>query len=80
MKNTGAVAITDTWLNSKLLMSEFFRSRVWKLPQQKEHVKNTSSAVEIDKLEAEEHESHYVQITTNNSNKSIFVTVYGLAN
>ncbi len=79
------VAISETWASSQHLMSEFSipgYESVYKNRTHKKgggvicYVKNTLSAVKVDKQEAESYDSILVEITAKNNKKICFATGY----
>ncbi len=78
------VAIIETWANSTHLVSELSLPRYEIFPKNKTNkkgggvicfVKSTLAAIKIDKQDAENYDSVYVE-TTHNNKKSILATVY----
>ncbi len=80
-----AIAITEAWANSSHLMAEFSIAGYESFHKNREHkrgggvicyVKSTLSALKMDKQDAENYDSVYVEISTK-SNKIMIATIYG---
>ncbi len=85
MKKPDVIAITETWIRPDYLMSEFsitgyesfHKKWVHKRGGDIYYSKNTLSAAKLEKQDADNYDSVYVDITTKRNRKLIFGTVYG---
>ncbi len=79
MEKPDVVAITETWIKPDYLMSEFSIIGYESFHKNRAHKKGggvTLTAVKLEKLDAENYDSVYVDITTERNRKLIIGTVY----
>ncbi len=84
-KESDIIAITKTWVNSCCLMAEFSTACYKSFHKNRKYkigggvicyIKSTLSALKMDKQDAENYDSLYVEISTTKSNKIMIATIY----
>ncbi len=85
IKKPDVIAITETWIKPDYLMSEFSITGYESFHKNRTHkkgggviwyIKSSLTAVKLEKLDAEKHDSVYVDITTERNRKHTIGTVY----
>ncbi len=85
VEKTDIIAITESWANSSHLMTEFAIAGYESYNNNRQHrkgggvicyVKNTFSAMKIEKQDAQNYDTVYVELTTTGNKKLLLAIVY----